>query len=79
MHPALTASAAPANLPRLLINIMRGALLATSVIAAAILLLVIWHILSATLSWSEVRDFVAPTAAQARDGGWVALSERAAP
>ncbi|TWI29713.1 hypothetical protein [Paracoccus sulfuroxidans] len=79
MHPALTVTAAPSASPRLLINIMGAALLAISAIAAAILLLVIWHILSATLSWSEVRDFVVPTAAQARDGGWVAISERAAP
>lgn len=26
-------------------------------------------------SWADARDFIAPTAAQARDLGWVALSE----
>lgn len=80
MHPsALIAPTAPATTPRLLTGALRGALLAVAVIAAVMLLLVIWHILATTLDWPDVRDFVAPTAAEARAHGWVALSERAVP
>lgn len=46
-------------------------------IALAVLVIAVWHIVAFT--WSDVRDFVAPTAAEARAHGWQALSERAAP
>lgn len=64
---------------RLLTSALRGALLAVALVAAVILLLVIGYILASTLDWSEVRETIAPTAAEARAHGWVALSERAAP
>lgn len=48
-------------------------------IALAVLMVAIFHIIAFALDLSDVRDFVAPTAAEARAHGWQALSERAAP
>ena len=48
-------------------------------IALAILAIAIFHIIAFALDLSDIRDFVAPTAAEARAHGWQALSERAAP
>ena len=48
-------------------------------IALAVLMIAIFHIVAFALDLSDVRDFVAPTAAEARAHGWQALSERAAP
>lgn len=48
-------------------------------IALAILAIAIFHIVAFALDLSDIRDFVAPTAAEARALGWQALSERAAP
>ena len=54
-------------------------LVALGGIALAVLMIAIFHIAAAAFTWSDVRDFVAPTAAEARAHGWQALSERAAP
>ncbi|WP_312531736.1 hypothetical protein [Paracoccus sp. (in: a-proteobacteria)] len=48
-------------------------------VALAVLVIVIWHIIAGAFDWPELRDFVAPTAAEARVHGWEALAERAAP
>ena len=60
-------------------NLPSKALVAFGGIALAVLVIAAWHILTAAFDWSEIRDFVAPTAAEARLHGWEALSERAAP
>lgn len=80
MHTAALTRSTPITRPlRMLFSAVRGALLAIAIFAMIILLLLVWHIASTALDWSEIRDFVAPTAAQARDGGWMTLSEGAAP
>ncbi len=64
----------PGHLPmvRRIVLFWAGALLG-ALVALALALLIGW--VAGQVDWQAVQDFVSPTAAQARDTGWVALSE----